>query len=257
MKINKIILFLFAVVMILGSFGTVFAEENITSNENALMVTSPIQPDKSAVKNPIDIQTKDVVQAATSSTTAPLIQAKAVTYTVTFMTHSKVYKTVVVEENQCVTRPSDPQRVYYPDKFEDFYSWVDANNRTFDFNTPITGNITLYATYSVGSIHPLPTYIVTFNSNGGSKVASQAVSSGNAVKKPKDPTKAGRYFVGWYTKDGKKWDFAKPVGGDMTLSAHWSDYSPSTSDPGFPLLPLSLLCGIGVVGTIYTKRQRQ
>ncbi len=42
-------------------------------------------------------------------------------------------------------------------------------------------------------------YTVTFDSNGGSDVAKQTVTSGEKVNKPADPTREGYEFAGWYT----------------------------------------------------------
>ena len=65
---------------------------------------------------------------------------------------------------------------------------------------------------------------VTFNTNGGSKVSSQTVGKGDKVKRPKDPTKKGHTFIGWYkdSKFTKEWDFDKDtVKKDTTIYARW------------------------------------
>lgn len=68
-------------------------------------------------------------------------------------------------------------------------------------------------------------YTVTFNSNGGSAVASQEVSSGGLVTRPADPTKSGLTFGGWYKEAGltTAWNFASDtVTSNITLYAKWS-----------------------------------
>lgn len=45
-------------------------------------------------------------------------------------------------------------------------------------------------------------YKVTFKSAGGSKVSTQTIKEGANVKKPKNPTRKGYKFAGWYV--GKK-----------------------------------------------------
>ena len=40
---------------------------------------------------------------------------------------------------------------------------------------------------------------VKFNTNGGTKFVTKTVLDGEKVKKPKDPTKAGYVFTGWYS----------------------------------------------------------
>ncbi len=56
---------------------------------------------------------------------------------------------------------------------------------------------------------PTPTYIVTFETNGGDDVSSQMVNSGGKVTIPTTPTKTGYTFVGWYKDSGYNtpWDF--------------------------------------------------
>lgn len=64
------------------------------------------------------------------------------------------------------------------------------------------------------------TYTVTFNSDGGSAVASQTVDDGKLAVKPAAPTKEGYDFLGWYLGDVEyKFDIA--VSADITLVAHW------------------------------------
>ena len=55
----------------------------------------------------------------------------------------------------------------------------------------------------------LQKYTVTFNSQGGSEVASQAVYAGEKIVKPANPTKEKEYFVDWYKEAEctNVWDF--------------------------------------------------
>lgn len=65
---------------------------------------------------------------------------------------------------------------------------------------------------------------VTFDSNGGSTVASQNIHLGTMATQPMNPTRSGYTFQGWYTakNGGTKYDFSQTVNGDMTLYAHWA-----------------------------------
>lgn len=68
-------------------------------------------------------------------------------------------------------------------------------------------------------------YLVQFNSNGGSAVASQSIESGELVTEPADPTKEGYTFGGWYSdlSLADAWDFSTDtVSGNMMLYAKWS-----------------------------------
>ena len=64
-------------------------------------------------------------------------------------------------------------------------------------------------------------YTVSFDSDGGSAVASQSVKSGEAAEMPESPVKSGFEFDGWY--DGLKlYDFSEPVTRDIELVAQWT-----------------------------------
>ena len=84
------------------------------------------------------------------------------------------------------------------------------------------------------------TVTVTFDSQGGSEVASKDINVNNPVEEPANPTRSGYSFRGWYTaaSGGERWDFAKPVAADMTLYAQWSwinvggpTYPPTMDEP--------------------------
>lgn len=62
-------------------------------------------------------------------------------------------------------------------------------------------------------------YTVTFQSEGGSEVASQIRANAPAAR-PADPTKEGYTFIGWYNGESE-WNFETPVTADLTLTAKW------------------------------------
>ena len=62
-------------------------------------------------------------------------------------------------------------------------------------------------------------YTVTFQSEGGSEVASQ-IRDNTPADQPADPTKEGYTFIGWY-KGESEWNFETPVTADLTLTAKW------------------------------------
>ena len=62
-------------------------------------------------------------------------------------------------------------------------------------------------------------YTVTFQSEGGSEVASQ-IRANTPADQPADPTKEGYTFIGWYNGESE-WDFETPVTADLTLTAKW------------------------------------
>ena len=89
----------------------------------------------------------------------------------------------------------------------------------------------------------VPTYTVTFDSKGGSQVASQTVREGGTVEKPADPTRDNHSFGGWSKADsetGVLWDFeSEVVTIDMTLFARWaiSTYSVTFDSDGGSSVP--------------------
>ena len=62
-------------------------------------------------------------------------------------------------------------------------------------------------------------YTVTFQSEGGSEVASQ-IRANTPAAQPDNPTKEGHTFIGWYSGESE-WDFETPVTADLTLTAKW------------------------------------
>lgn len=67
-------------------------------------------------------------------------------------------------------------------------------------------------------------YLITFNSRGGSKVASQSVTRGQKATRPRNPSRAGYNFRGWTTDGAGKhaYNFNAPVYGNVTLYAQWT-----------------------------------
>ncbi|MCX6879799.1 MAG: InlB B-repeat-containing protein [Verrucomicrobia bacterium] len=74
------------------------------------------------------------------------------------------------------------------------------------------------------------TYTVTFNSNGGSSVASQSVPTGGTATEPTPPTWLGHAFVGWYSNIGltTAFSFSTAITADTTLYAKWTAVSSYT-----------------------------
>jgi len=114
-----------------------------------------------------------------------------------------------------------PDEIPTRSKF-DFEGWyTDDNTFTvqYDFSTPVTEDITLYAKWE-----PVPIFTVSFEANGGGAVSSQSVESGKAANQPGATTRSGYAFCGWYT-DNKTftmaYDFSALVTSDITLYAKW------------------------------------
>ncbi|WP_165776764.1 InlB B-repeat-containing protein [Bifidobacterium simiarum] len=65
------------------------------------------------------------------------------------------------------------------------------------------------------------TYTVSFDSAGGTAVASQSVRKNNKATQPANPTRNGYSFTGWYNGN-TKYDFSTPVTSDLKLTARWA-----------------------------------
>lgn len=79
---------------------------------------------------------------------------------------------------------------------------------------------------TIGSSIPQKKYTVTFNYrnkkvNKSGTVKKMTVTEKDKALQPKTPKVRGYALVGWYTKDGKKWNFSKQVSANTTLYAKW------------------------------------
>jgi len=114
------------------------------------------------------------------------------------------------------TRPNDPTKEGYT-----FAGWyIDAGfTMPFDFNTPITRDITLYAKWEINK------YTVTFYDTIEEKeLFTIEVAYNSLIEEPEAPEKEGYKFVGWYKEPEyiNEWDFeADRVTLNLTLYAKW------------------------------------
>lgn len=114
--------------------------------------------------------------------------------------------------------------------------------KTDDFSRG--GNVSVYAVLTIktktGEVYTflsnnveipmVASYTVTFNSNGGSVVASQRVEEGGTASRPTNPIRAGYIFNGW-TMGGTAYNFTTPVTSDITLTAQWTANEPPAPTP--------------------------
>ena len=137
-------------------------------------------------------------------------------YTVTFNSYggTPVPPAQEVEYGLTATKPADPTLKGYTFAF--WYLGEDEQNATeYDFDTPVTENITLTAKWNINK------YTVTFNTDGGTPVPpAQEVEYGLTATEPAAPKKTGYTFDGWYLGD-EKYDFSAAVEQNITLTAKW------------------------------------
>ena len=121
---------------------------------------------------------------------------------------------VMVVDGEPVGKPADPTYDGYT-----FAGWA-LDGEPYNFDTPVTGDITLTALWEKPA-----EYTVTFDTQGGTPVASQTVTENGTVTRPADPTRDGYTFKGWQL-DGADYDFTTPVTADITLTAVWEENTP-------------------------------
>jgi len=124
-----------------------------------------------------------------------------------------------VEYGSAATRPAeDPAKEGYT--FAGWYTGTDFATE-YNFSTPVAADITVFAKWEIATKN------VTFNTNGGSAVATQTVDYGATATRPADPTRTGYTFVNWYSDPSLEtlYDFSAPVTADITVYAKWTQNS--------------------------------
>lgn len=98
----------------------------------------------------------------------------------------------------------------------------------------VTSDITVYAQWSqnTGGHSSKTYYNVNFNSNGGSKVATQSVRKNQTAEEPTAPTRDGYTFAGWFTdtKLTNEFKFDTKITKNTNLYAKWTATSANTDD---------------------------
>ena len=123
-----------------------------------------------------------------------------------------------VEKDRKAVKPDAPKASGYT--FAGWYTNKACTGDAFDFDTPITSDITLYAKWVTA------TWTVSFDPNcsdAQEMPVQQTVLKGNAAVEPKDPKREGYAFGGWYYNAAceGKYDFSRPVNSNLTLYAKW------------------------------------
>lgn len=114
----------------------------------------------------------------------------------------------------------------------DFVKWQTSNYVSFNYDSPITGNVTYYAQWRSASSQ---TCTVTFNANGGSFGSSttRAITiskgmsfSSTGITVP-TCTYAGHTFLSWKTSatGGALFSSDTPINSDVTYYAQWEEIS--------------------------------
>ncbi|NCA68242.1 MAG: hypothetical protein EOM87_09305 [Clostridia bacterium] len=152
-----------------------------------------------------------------------------INYTLTFKVDGVTYATLKTDGSSAITIPEDPEKDGY-----DFggWFWDDGTfNQSFTANSlldaPISSNMTVYAKWTLDGEEPEDiTYTVTFNTNGGTEIASLTIQAGATISLPSSPTKTGYTFDGWYLDSGCNTSVESLLSGTIsqntTLYAKWT-----------------------------------
>ena len=133
------------------------------------------------------------------------------THTVTFDTMGgSAVDAQTVDDGGKAVKPADPTRDGY-----EFTGWL-LDGQPYDFNQPVTGDITLTAGWNATPAM----HTVTIDPANGEAVTSYKVQDGARITQPATPVRDGYTFQGW-TLGGQPYDFTQPVTGDITIVAQW------------------------------------
>ena len=156
-------------------------------------------------------------------TKATTIYAKiGVAKTVTFNSNGgSAVADIEVASGDPVAKPADPSK-----NDVIFAGWFsDAElNTAYDFNTPVTTDITLYAKW----ISPKKlTLDLNYENSPAATVLD--VEGGAEITVPKNPSRVGYFFGGWYKDKGfeNAFDFTKGITENTSIYAKWD--SPTES----------------------------
>lgn len=141
---------------------------------------------------------------------------KLIAGTVTFNTMGgSAVSTQTVAIGLTVTEPKETYKDYHT--FDGWYN-AETGGEKVEFPYTVTEDVTLYARW-------IPyTYVITYESKGGSTVQSQTLNYGTVIAEPIIPTKTGYNFNGWYDAEtaGEEIVFPYTVTEDATFYAQWS-----------------------------------
>ena len=127
-------------------------------------------------------------------------------YTVTFINGKEKYDEQQVEYGGNIKVPTSPLKEYYTFKY-----WsLEENGDSYDLNTKVTKDITLYSVYDINK------YTVTFIDKG-KEINKQELEAGSVVIAPK-VSMEGYKFKYWSEKEnGKEYNLNLPITRNLTL----------------------------------------
>ena len=127
-------------------------------------------------------------------------------YTVTFINENEKYDEQQIEYGGNIKAPTSPSKTYYTFKY-----WsLEENGDSYDLNTKVTKDITLYSVYDINK------YTVTFIDKG-KEIDKQELEAGSIVIAPK-VSMEGYTFKYWSEKEnGEEYNLNLPITKNLTL----------------------------------------
>lgn len=172
-----------------------------------------------------DSQTTDTTNTTSTGTTGSTDTTPvAEMYDVTFHNGSQVYSKVSVEKGKTVAKPTtNPTKADSEFYSYSFDKWTLESGTAYDFATPVTGALDLFASYTETHLKVNVTFV-----DQGETYLSTTIDKGTKVSAPEtNPSKAAtedfRYdFAGW--KLGTElYDFDTEVMEDITLVSSYTE----------------------------------
>ena len=191
------------------------------------------------------------VVSTTSASTSTKLYSKVETpvivyHTVTFETNGGTeVEPQTVEDGKILGPIGETTREGYT-----FEGWYTDETLETEFNPirPVVNDMTLYAKWTA-----ITYYTVTFNTNGGSEVASQKIEEGKLAEEPLSPTLNGFTFAGWYADEAltEEFDFTKAITADVTIYAKWEAVMVACATPVLEFKGGKVVCTCATEGVTY------
>ncbi|MEY2392604.1 InlB B-repeat-containing protein [Lysinibacillus capsici] len=205
--------------------GTTIPAQTIAHGEKATEPPSPTKAGHTFVGWYTSSMGNTAFNFDTTITGDTIVYAKwnPVTYTVSFdVDGGTTIPAQTIAHGEKATEPPSPTKAGHT-----FVGWYTSSmgNTAFNFDTTITGDITIYAKWS-----PV-THTVSFDVDGGSTISAQTIAHGEKATEPPSPTKAGHTFVGWYTSSSGNtaFNFDTAITGDTMIYAKWNPVTHTVS----------------------------
>lgn len=181
---------------------------------------------ESTFENPMD-WTAGITRSMTLYAKWTPVQAPAVSYTVTFDSNGgSAVPVQTVQSGSMAVQPANPVKEGFT-----FKGWY-IGTAVYDFATPVTGDITLTASWTANTA-PAVSRTVSFNVDGGSvSVPNMTVSDGASITLPGySGTKQGYSFAGWsFNSTTYQPNQTFTVSSDVTFKAVWRSTAPVVSE---------------------------